>query len=59
MSSHSLSLFKTKVYAKRLSKCLSGIGVAVKHAQALETVAGMLGFRDFNTLRARRRPTDD
>ncbi len=53
MSSHSLSLFEAKVYAKRLSKHLSDIGVAVKHTQALEAVAGMFGFRDFNTLRAR------
>lgn len=57
MSSHSLSLFEAKIYAKRLSKYLSGIGVAVKHAQALEVVAGMLGFRDFNTLHATLSPT--
>lgn len=48
----SISELETKAFAKRLAGHLAAKGISIKHSQALEAVAAMLGFRDYNTLRA-------
>lgn len=48
----SISELETKTFAKRLTGHLAAKGISIKHSHALEAVAAMLGFRDYNTLRA-------
>lgn len=47
-----ISRSESKAFAKRLTSFLAPQGVSLKHSQALEAVAAMLGFRDYNTLNA-------
>ncbi|MEX2520335.1 MAG: glyoxalase superfamily protein [Paracoccaceae bacterium] len=47
-----LSLDDLKTEARRLRATLADLGQTLSHAQALETVARMRGYRDWNTLHA-------
>ena len=49
---YNLSLDDAKAFAKRLSAFIGQSGCQLKHTQSLEAVAAMLGYRNFNTLRA-------
>jgi len=49
---YDISVSDAKAFAKRLSTFVSQSGCQLKHTQSLEAVAAMLGYRNFNTLRA-------
>ena len=49
---HTITLPDVKTYAKRLTAYVNMLGCKIKHAQSLDAIAVMLGYRNYNTLRA-------
>lgn len=49
---HTITLPEVKTYAKRLTTYVNMLGCKIKHAQSLDAIALMLGYRNYNTLRA-------